>query len=176
MLICYDDAGFIKFTLDGDDTPPGMTEEWLQTADQRLGDLSAWKIVDGQLTLWSNEPLIRAYRDDVNAKRLTVISAGTTVTVTGCGLIALQCRPEDQATLQGLAFGAQLRVSSGDITTLTEFLDRDNVLHQLDPMQVLELWQKGAAFISAVYAASWRIKEMDPLTTDTSDPALWVVV
>ncbi len=50
--------------------------------------------------------------------------------------------------------------------------DRENVLHQLVPMQMLELWQKGAAFVSAVYARSWAIKEMDPSSTDVEDPAL----
>ena len=31
----------------------------------------------------------------------------------------------------------------GDSTTLMDYLDRENVLHQLLPMQMLELWQKG---------------------------------
>lgn len=121
------------------------------------------------------EMLVRAFRDAVNAKRLKVITAGTSVLITGHGPVALQGRPEDQTSLQGLAFGAQLRLGMGDSTTLMDFLDRENVLHQLVPMQMLELWQKGAAFISAVYARSWAIKEMDPTSTDVDDPALWVV-
>ena len=121
------------------------------------------------------EMLVRAFRDAVNAKRLEVITAGTNVMITGHGPVALQGRPEDQTSLQGLAFGAQLRLGMGDSTTLMDFLDRENVLHQLVPMQMLELWQKGAAFVSAVYARSWAIKEMDPTTTDIDDPELWVI-
>lgn len=118
---------------------------------------------------------IRAFHDAVNTKRLQIISDGTDVYVTGHGKVALQGRPEDQTSLQGLAFGAQLRLSVGDNTAPMEFLDRENVLHQLFPMQMLELWQKGAAFISAIYAQSWAIKEMNPTTTNPNDPALWAL-
>jgi len=118
--------------------------------------------------------IVLAFRDLVNVKRLEVITAGADVEITGHGTVALQGRPEDQTSLQGLAFGAQLRLSMGDSTTLMDFLDRENVLHQLVPMQMLELWQKGTAFVSAVYARSWEIKEMNPETTDVDDPKLWL--
>lgn len=121
------------------------------------------------------EKIVRTFRDSVNKKRLEVITDGTDVSITGHGMVALQGRPEDQTSLQGLAFGAQLRLSMGDSVTPMEFLDRNNNLHQLTPMQILELWQKGAAFISAVYARSWEIKEMNPETTDTNDLVLWQI-
>ena len=115
----------------------------------------------------------REYRDAVNHVRSRLIEAGTVVTVTGYGPIALQGREEDQRTLQGLAFGAQLRLGQGDTTTLTPFLDRENIQHMLTPMQLLETWQRGAGFVSYIYAKSWAIKEMNPETTDPSNPALW---
>lgn len=176
MQICYDaDTGAVLFTVDGDTIPPGIGGDWISADEQALGDLSAWRVVDGALVLFDLEPRRLAFRDAVNAKRLRVITAGTDVNVTGHGIVALQGRPEDQTSLQGLAFGAQLRLSMGDSATLMDFLDRNNTLHQLVPMQMLELWQKGAAFISATYARSWAIKEMDPATTDVDDPALWIV-
>lgn len=116
----------------------------------------------------------RRFHDAVNAERVRRIAAGTDITVTGYGPVALQGRLEDQASLQGLAFTASLRLSQGDFTTTTNFLDRNNALHQLTPAQMLETWQKGAAFIEQVYAASWAIKELDAFTTDPSDDALWV--
>lgn len=176
MQICYDGTtGAIRFTVDGDEIPQGLDGDWISVPAQQLGDLSAWSVIDGELQLTNLEPKRLAFRAAVNAKRLQVITAGTDVNITGHGIVALQGRPEDQTSLQGLAFGAQLRLSMGDSTTLMDFLDRNNVPHQLVPMQMLELWQKGAAFISAVYARSWVIKEMDPETTDLEDSALWQI-
>lgn len=175
MQVCYDaDTGVPLFTVDGDEVPPVLDGAWISVEAQPLGDLTAWRVIDGALHLVDLEPMRLAFRAAVNAKRLAVITAGTTVQITGHGPVALQGRPEDQTSLQGLAFGAQLRLAQGDSTTLMEFLDRQNALHQLVPMQMLELWQKGAAFVSAIYARSWAIKEMDPATTDIDDPELWV--
>lgn len=119
--------------------------------------------------------VVREFRDAVNAKRSLIIASGTDVLITGHGVVALQGRPEDQTSLLGLAMGAQLRLGAGDSSTPMIFLDRNNVTHNLVPMQMLELWQKGAGFISAIYARSWVIKDMDPTTTDIDDPALWVI-
>lgn len=175
MQICFDAAtGALLFTVDGDEVPAGLGGDWISVEAQPLGDLTAWRVIDGALHLFDLEPMRLAFRAAVNAKRLAVITRGTTVQITGHGSVALQGRPEDQTSLQGLAFGAQLRLGTGDSTTLMDFLDRENVLHQLVPMQMLELWQKGAAFVSAIYARSWAIKEMDPATTDIDDPELWV--
>lgn len=117
--------------------------------------------------------ITRDFRDAVNAERTKRVTKGTDVEVTDYGLVALQGRPEDQSTLQGLAFAASLRLSQGDITTTAQFLDRNNVLHHLTPRQMVEAWEKGAAFIEQVYAASWQIKEMDPIETDPKDDSLW---
>ena len=176
MQICYVAVtGEVLYTVDGDEIPDGVGGDWLSVPDQTLGDLTAWKILDEELVFSNTEPRRLAFREAVNAKRLRVITAGTNVEITGHGPVALQGRPEDQTSLQGLAFGAQLSLSMGDSSTLMDFLDRENVLHQLMPMQMLELWQKGAAFVSAIYARSWAIKEMDPASTDIEDTELWVV-
>lgn len=176
MQICYDAiTGLILFTVDGDEVPAGIGGAWVSVAAQELGDLTAWQVIDGQLELFNLEPARLAFRAAVNTKRLQVITAGTDVEITGHGTVALQGRPEDQTSLQGLAFGAQLRLSAGDSSTLMDFNDRQNVLHQLAPIQMIQLWQMGAAFVSAIYARSWAIKEMDPSSTDVDDPALWVI-
>ena len=116
----------------------------------------------------------RRFRDAINARRAELIAAGTYVAVTGYGTVALQGRPEDQQSIQGLAFAAQMRLGAGDAFSKTKFLDRNNVEHSLTPMQILEVWQKGAMFISQVYEKSWRLKEMDPEVTDPKDVKNWV--
>lgn len=173
MQVCYSDDGMILFTVDGDAVPAGMSGNWVQMPKQSLGDFSSWRIVQGQLTLWDAALHDRRFHDAVNENRARLIAAGTDVSIANHGLVALQGRPEDQASLQGLAFGAQLRLSQGDNTTLTLFLDRENVPHELTPSQMIELWQKGADFMTAMYARSWIIKKMDPFVTDAENPELW---
>lgn len=63
--------------------------------------------------------------------------------------MALQARPEDQTSLQGLAFTAQLRLGTGDSTTLMDF-DQGEHRHQLTLMQMIDWWQQGAAFVGGV--------------------------
>jgi len=109
----------------------------------------------------------------VNEERKRRLETGTTVSVTGYGDIPIQGRPEDQQTLTALALGAQLRMAQGDKRTTVKFRDMQNTDHDLTAPQLLELWQHGAAHASRLYAASWAIKAMDPLTTDETSDALW---
>ncbi len=104
----------------------------------------------------------------VNAERQRRILAGKVIDgvhVTG--------RDEDARNLTNLALAAQLRIAGGDTTTLTVYRDGQNIDHELTPPQMLALWQQSAAYVSALYAASWAIKAMDPLPADVTDDGLW---
>lgn len=104
----------------------------------------------------------------VNAERQRRILAGKVIDgvhVTG--------RDEDARNLTNLALAAQLRIASGDTTTLTTYRDGNNVDHELTPPQMLALWQESAAYVSALYAASWAIKAMEPLPEDVTADELW---
>lgn len=104
----------------------------------------------------------------INTERQRRIVAGKVIDgvyVTG--------RDEDARNLTNLALAAQMRIASGDTATLTVFRDGDNVDHSLTPPQVLSLWHQSAAYVSALYEASWAIKAMDPLPDDVADDALW---
>ena len=104
----------------------------------------------------------------VNAERQRRIVAGTVidgVRVTG--------RDEDARNLTNLALAAQLRIAGGDTATPTTYRDGDNVDHDLTPPQMLALWQQSAAYVSALYAASWAIKAMDTLPGDVTADGLW---
>jgi len=105
----------------------------------------------------------------VNAERHRRILAGTVIDgvhVTG--------RDEDALNLTNLALVAQLRIAGGDMTTPTVYRDGGNVDHELTPPQVLSLWQQSAAYVSALYAASWAIKAMDPMPEDVAADELWL--
>ncbi len=111
-------------------------------------------------------------RDDlhaaINAERQRRIEAGKIINgvyVTG--------RDEDARNLTNLALAAQMRIAGGDTSTITVYRDGNNVDHELTPPQVLSLWQQSADYVSALYAASWAIKAVDPLPVDVTADELW---
>jgi hypothetical protein len=106
--------------------------------------------------------------DVVNAERLRRIVAGKVVDgvhVTGTD--------EDARNLTNLALAAQLRLAAGDMSTVTVYRDGDNFDHELTPLQVMSLWQQSSAYVSALYAASWALKALDPIPADFADDRYW---
>lgn len=106
--------------------------------------------------------------DAINADRTRRIVAGKVIDgihVTG--------RDEDARNLTNLALAAQLRISTGDTSTVTLFRDGDNVDHELAPLQVMSLWQQSSEYVSALYAASWALKALDPIPADFADDSYW---
>jgi hypothetical protein len=112
-----------------------------------------------------------AMRQAVNAERDRRIIVGKTING-----IAVTGRDEDARNLTNLALAAQLRIGSGDTTTTTTFRDGNNVDHDLTPPQMLDLWQQSAAYVSALYEASWTLKAMDPIPADYADDTHWPAV
>lgn len=104
----------------------------------------------------------------VNAERQRRIVAGAVI-----GGVRVTGRDEDARNLTNLALAAQLRIAGGDATTPTTYRDGDNVDHDLTPPQMLALWQQSAAYVSALYAASWAIKAMEPVPEDVTADELW---
>ncbi|MCG8272366.1 DUF4376 domain-containing protein [Aquamicrobium sp. NLF2-7] len=104
----------------------------------------------------------------INAERQRRIETGKVIDgvyVTG--------RDEDARNLTNLALAAQMRIAGGDTSTITVYRDGNNVDHELTPPQVLSLWQQSADYVSALYAASWIVKAMEPLPEDVTVDGLW---
>ena len=117
-----------------------------------------------QKAVAANASLARA----VNSERQRRSAAGQVidgVQVTGSD--------EDARNLTSLALAAQLRLAVGDNQTTTTFRDGGNVDHELTPGQVLSLWQQSAEYVSALYAASWALKAMEPIPDDYTADANW---
>lgn len=106
--------------------------------------------------------------DDVNAERQRRIITGAVF-----GGVHVTGRDEDIMNLTNLALAAQVRMAGGDTTTLTTYRDGGNVDHDLTPPQMLTLWQQASARVSAIYAASWAIKAMDPIPADFANDSYW---
>lgn len=109
-----------------------------------------------------------ALKAGINAERQRRIEAGKVIDgvhVTG--------RDEDARNLMSLALAAQLRLASGDTETTTTFRDGENVEHELTPVQLLSLWQQSAEYVSALYAASWALKAMEPIPAGYESDGYW---
>ncbi|WP_052182724.1 DUF4376 domain-containing protein [Rhizobium sp. YS-1r] len=110
----------------------------------------------------------QALCDAINAERARRIIAGKIINgihVTG--------RDEDARNLTNLALGAQVRIAGGDSTTLKTFRDGDNIDHDLTPPEIMSLWQQSSEYVSALYAASWALKALDPIPADFADDSYW---
>jgi hypothetical protein len=122
---------------------------------------------DGNVIAYEPPPAV-VTGEDVNAERYRRIVVGKIIDgvhVTGT--------EEDARNLTSLALVAQLRLAANDTETLTTFRDGGNVDHQLTPSQVLSLWQQSAAYVSALYAASWALKAMEPIPADYAADTYW---
>ena len=112
--------------------------------------------------------------EKVNLERDRRVRIGSTFAVAGYGSIRIGGDDTTIRNLQGLAFAAQLRLAQGDNTTLTPFRDEDNVIHQLAPAQVIDLWSKGAAFVESVFAAAWTLKDRpEGIPSDFTNDIYW---
>ncbi len=111
--------------------------------------------------------------DMVNEERERRILEGTIINITGYGDVNLEGRLIDRNNLSDLAFASSLRINTGDTTTITVFRDKDNVDHDLTPLHIIDLWNKGSAYISYMYQKSWEIKSMDPIPLDYTNNSYW---
>ena len=110
----------------------------------------------------------------VNRERDSRILKGSTFTISGYGTIRISGDDTTIQNLQGLAFGAQLKLSQGDSTSLTPFRDADNVIHMLTSPQVIELWSLGAAFVSACFKSAWDLKDRpEGIPEDYQEDRYW---
>lgn len=122
------------------------------------------RYLDGEIFAISHEVTPAA----VNAERQRRIVRGKIIDgihVTGSD--------DDARNLTNLALSAQVRMAGGDTTSLTTYRDGDNIDHDLTPAQMLSLWQQSSAYVSAIYAASWALKAMDPIPADFAGDSYW---
>lgn len=166
-LYCHVSNGLVdnRALFDGDipeDWPD--RENWIAHSEAQIG----WTYADGAFSTPPPPPAPQPTSADVNAERDRRIVAGKTING-----IAVTGRDEDARNLTNLALAAQLRLASADTTTLTTFRDGNNVDHELTPPEMLALWQGSAAYVSALYAASWVIKAIDPIPADFDADSRW---
>mgnify|MGYP001124730299 CR=1 FL=1 len=162
-------TGFYDPTIHGENIPSDAVEISDEQWQEFLVNPGRRKWQDGSVVEYTPPPL-PITSEDINRERQRRVVAGKTING-----IAVTGRDEDARNLTNLALAAQLRLASADTTTLTTFRDGNNVDHDLTPSQMLDLWQQSAAYVSALYEASWVIKAMDPIPADFDADSRWPV-
>lgn len=96
--------------------------------------------------------------DQVNTERQRRIDLGAEFTLSDGMVIAITGRQQDQTVLLGSGVAAQSMILNG-ITDDLVYRDRDNQIRSLTPAQMVELYQRGLAWITAIMAVSWAMKD-----------------
>lgn len=157
--INHPDLGWIPFTADPSDTGAPFDVAALVARIEKAGSIAEYV-----------PPAVTAA--DINAERARRIMTGTDIILSDGTIIGMQGRTEDQMNLTTQKDIAQYLIANGQADTTVIWRDSHNTLHKLKPAQMIEVWLKSAAHVSAIYEASWALKAMDPIP-DVSDSKLW---
>lgn len=98
----------------------------------------------------------------INMERERRVLAGRAFTIPGIGPVAVAGDDETRSNLQALALQAFIRQASGDTSTIVPYRDRENVVHSLNPSQILALFEAASSYVSQLYQASWSLKVTRP--------------
>ena len=116
----------------------------------------------------------RTWRDLINWEREAREVEGCDFTPTGHERpVALQGRDKDKINLMGLKAFATGELLAGRLDTVVQFMDRENVIHNLTAIQMDQVVAVGQAYVSALYKSSWAIKAMPERPADWHSHALW---
>lgn len=165
-------TGDIKFVIEGEGV--NISGPFIEVDADLAINRRDWKIVDSVLTFAPDVAgLRRTEEKKINEKRAAVIEAGTTINIDDYGPVRLGGRKQDRENLHGLAFSSSLRLGIGDNETLLPFRDADNVVHLLNPSQMIELFVKGARWVSRQYTLTWGMKDGEELPEDWVNDPRW---
>jgi len=131
---------------------------WLDGERREITEIDQTVPANGSLA----EPPKTLTGDDVNAERDRRVLEGKRFTPAGYGAtVHVSGDTKTQTNLSNLSQAAFARISQGDLGHITRYRDESNVVHDLTPPQVFDLWSQGAGYVSDIYEASWAIKDDD---------------
>ncbi len=143
MRVYHDAEGRPLFTFSGHLEPPG---DWIEVADQDLGDLTAWRVVEGALIRISIDPL----KAEARGRLARAITASRTALITdlpGQQMIYLAKEAEARAWLADAApnpaeyplLSAEVGITAPDAPSLAQLW-----------LNMGQLWRAAAAQLEAL--------------------------
>lgn len=105
---------------------------------------------------------------EVNRERDRRLEAGKDF-----GGIWVTATERDKTNIMALSRMAEKLKVQGVTDAVIPFKDGKNVIHTLTPDQMIDLEDVGLAYLSEIYQASWKLKEMEPLPQDVTSDVHW---
>lgn len=141
-------------------------------------DMADWPVAESAGPGWTwdgttfTAPVVVITSSDVNRERDRRLLVGKGFTPTGHGSEVV-VNILDEPNLTGLATLAVVQSGAGNGAATIQWRDNADTLHTLSYNQVIELHGLAAAYKQAVYAASWTLKDSDPIPADYADDSRW---
>jgi hypothetical protein len=108
----------------------------------------------------------------VNSERDRRFSIGAPVHLADGRTFVADIDERSIINITALALNATRAQAAGD-TTAIDFRDHANTIQSLSPADVIAMAEQAMAQVTAVYAASWAIKGMDPIPADYAADERW---
>jgi hypothetical protein len=124
------------------------------------------------LTPEEKSDMVEVLKQDINLDRDLRIVSGCTVAIANVGNLMITGHADDMRNLSNLGQLANMYIASNTNVTIP-FRDDTNTIYSLTPEQMSYLWLKAVAYVSALYQASWNLKDSDPVPQDYQNPAYW---
>lgn len=170
-VIVQRDKVFARVTV-----PTGDVDDYIKTLPEDIEYLvlKAEDVPKGDVLYWTDAGIVGAVLpDSVNAERARRVLSGSTFTLDSGKAVALTGDETTKTNLQALAFAASLRIAQDAGSSITLFRDANDFVHELTQAEVLELWTKSAAFVSAMFQAAWFLKDGPSIPQDYTDNKYW---
>lgn len=147
-----------------------MTTRTVIAAD---GTVTTRELTAGEVAALAALGVAPVNSDSVNAERDRRIRVGKTFTVPGYGAVAVEGREVDMRNLGALGTAALAAIGAGQDAATMQFRGADNTIHTLTWAQMFALWQLSTAYVSAIYSASWALKDAPPIPADYANNSYW---
>lgn len=112
--------------------------------------------------------------DDVKRERESRELAGSTFTPAGYGApIRLAGDDRTARNLMARAGNARDAIAAGETGAVFAWRDENNVVHNLTPAQLLDLFRQASMYVDAVSRASWALIDNPPIPEDYAADERW---
>lgn len=139
------------------------------TVETHAAPIQHWRVSNGAVSVEAPAPTLA----DINVEHGRRILAGKTFSITGYGNVHPAGDDRTQTVLLALDRNAQRLKAAGETRPVLRFTDGNSVTHDLTPDQIIELVDKGTAWMQDMHEAKRAIKGQSPIPGDYTADKHW---